>query len=126
MPRILVVASDTELRQVLELALQSLGLDVEGASSGAEALAAARSRPDALVIEVSSIGENGAAFAEQVRRLEGCEQLPIVLIGSEASAEAAQAASAIGCELLPTPVSLRRFRVVAQQLVNSSSPPPLR
>jgi CheY-like chemotaxis protein len=122
MPRILVVASDTELMQVLEAALDSLGLEVETASSGADALAAAQARrPDALFVDFSSIGESGAAFAERVRLLEGYEQLPICLLGSEASAEAAEAARAIGCEVLPAPISLLGFRAVAQQLVRSSS-----
>ena len=121
MPRILVVASDTELTQVLQAALQGLGLDLESASSGADALAAIQARrPDALFVDERSIDESGAAFAERVRLHDGSEQLPICLIGSEAS-EAAQAARAIGCEVLPTPVSLLQFRAVAQQLVKSSS-----
>ena len=69
--RVLVVDDRSDDLEVMSLMLETLGAEVEGAASAAEAFEViSRSRPDVKVADILKPGEDGIAFA---RRLPGVD-----------------------------------------------------
>src|SRR5262249_53868093 len=84
MARVLVVDDDDAIRMLLRSALQSADIEVETASEGREALEAlARTRPDAIVLDLALPGLNGWQFVGQCRELPEAQAIPILVISAE-------------------------------------------
>jgi CheY-like chemotaxis protein len=87
--RILVVDDDADTLDTLVEVLAAEGLSVVGARSGAEAVAAARTAPPALVLLDYRIGDlHGDEVAAMLRAACG-QPLPIVLFSGHGSLEVA-------------------------------------
>lgn len=79
--RVLVVDDHEEWRPLLEAVLSDEGYEVMLADSGEQALDLASSnKPDIVLLGLSQWQVNAVTVAEQVRRLEECETVPIILI----------------------------------------------
>lgn len=79
--RVLVVDDHEEWRPLLEAVLSDEGYEVMLADSGEQALDIASSnKPDIVLLGLSQWQVNGVKVAEQVRRLQACETVPIILI----------------------------------------------
>ncbi len=78
-PRVLIVDDDDLTRMVIAETLTAVGMIVEEAADGREALAAFEShRPDAVLLDVMMPGMDGYETCQAVRRLPGAEYLPVV------------------------------------------------
>lgn len=65
MERVLVIDDDETFNSVLTRALRRRGLEAEGATDGATALALAqRQRPDRVVLDLSLAGQSGLALID--------------------------------------------------------------
>lgn len=95
--RVLVVDDHEEWRPLLEALLSDEGYKVMLANSGEQALDIASSiKPDIVLLGLSQWRVNCIGVAEQLKRLSGCETIPIILI-TAAEAEG-------GCHHSPFPL----------------------
>ncbi len=82
--KILVAEDDDDTRQLICRVLERDGYDVASARSGTDALVLAREvRPDALVIDLTMPGLDGAELTRAVRSEDGLETVPILLLSAE-------------------------------------------
>jgi CheY-like chemotaxis protein len=103
--RILVVDDDEDVRGFLEDALDELGHEVSGCSSGEAALAeVVRNCPDLLLLDIAMPGMNGAEVAREVRAV--CPHLPIVFVTGYAESEQMEAALGSDVKVLRKPFSI--------------------
>lgn len=87
-PFVLVVEDDEDLREVLELFLDSIGLSHASAANGAEALAAiAERKPAAILLDLTMPVMDGRAFADELHARLGHE-IPIILMSAAEDIEA--------------------------------------
>ena len=88
---ILVVDDESEIREGLELLLQSEGYQVSSAETAMSGLAQLEERPfDLLLLDVSLPDRNGIDMLKDIHRQD--PHLPIVLITAYGSIEMARAA----------------------------------
>src|SRR5438067_3624424 len=92
---ILVVDDEEIMREILETLLTREGYDVRCASSGAEGLEMARTRPvDAALVDIMMPGLDGIATLDELKRID--EDLAVVIITAYASVESAISAMKAG------------------------------
>lgn len=98
MTRVLVVEDDTELREVLVLALEQEGYDVSAAENGLDAIVCLNFgvRPDAVVLNLHMPVMSGADFMEAMRHEPAFSELPVVVVsGAPVPTAVARAAEAV-------------------------------
>jgi two-component system KDP operon response regulator KdpE len=98
-PRVLLADDDEDVRSVFEIVLAET-YDVRTASTGAEAVAAARDwQPDVLLLDWTLPDATGEEIVEILRAREsGCATLPIVVVSGDATVkEIARRIGAIAC-----------------------------
>ena len=89
--RVLVVDDRSDDLEVMSLMLETLGAEVEGAASAAEAFEViSRSRPDVMVADILMPGEDGIAFARRLRGVDarGPLDLPSIAVSACATTSA--------------------------------------
>jgi diguanylate cyclase (GGDEF)-like protein len=80
-PVVLVVDDDPTMRLLARSSLQPVGLTVEEASDGEEAIRAfARCRPDLVLLDVQMPGIDGFEVCEQLRRDPAAGDVPVVMM----------------------------------------------
>ena len=78
--QILVVEDDEDLLLILKTRLESAGYGVHTEASGARALGyAAEHDPDLVVLDVRLPDLGGYAVCEELRKLERCGDVPVVM-----------------------------------------------
>jgi PAS domain S-box-containing protein len=112
--RVLVIEDDVALAQVTALALESRGLSVETAHSGAEALAwIARSSPDILIVDLGLPDMGGLEVIAKIRRhTAGTNVRTIVYTAADPGPQAREAIRSLGAELAT------KSRVTVEALVD--------
>jgi response regulator RpfG family c-di-GMP phosphodiesterase len=85
----LVVDDDDGLRALLRTTFEAVDVDVDEATSAAQARERiAESRPDAIVLDVSMPGETGTSFCAVLKGSPATRDIPVVLLtGSEGANE---------------------------------------
>jgi DNA-binding response OmpR family regulator len=79
--QILFVEDDAGLRESLAYILRKEGFSVEAVESGEEALAAAaRRRPDLLLLDLGLPGIDGYDVCRSLRRAAGAEAVPLIML----------------------------------------------
>jgi two-component system, OmpR family, response regulator len=96
--RVLYVDDEPDIRQVAKLALElEPGFAVETCASGQEALARlARDRPDLVMLDVMMPRMDGPTTLAALRRLSGCERIPVVFITAKAQRQEIERFRALG------------------------------
>src|SRR5262245_60309658 len=96
--RLLLVDDDDGLRALLRTTFEAVDVEVEEASNAIEARTHIDAvRPDAIVLDVSMPGLDGAAFCAQLKSSRATRDIPVVLLtGSEMADEAT--AAEVGAE----------------------------
>lgn len=78
---ILVVEDDESVGRMVQRCLESAGYHVTLVTCGMEALHQTEaSQPDAVVLDLGLPDVSGLDVASHLRRMAGCEQLPIVML----------------------------------------------
>ena len=96
---VLVVDDYDDSRHLLALRLQREGYRVVEASSGLEALAAAReARPDVVLMDLSMPTMDGLSATCRLRELPGMRGVPVVAFTAHCRETHAGAAFAAGCD----------------------------
>ena len=79
--RVLTVDDNAVDRDLMGTILQQLGVDQDSASDGEQALQLLQQNfYDLILLDLEMPGLDGFAVANQIRRSEGCEQLPIIAV----------------------------------------------
>ena len=115
--RALVADGDESCRQLLGVILQSHGVEVDFASTGAEAVAAARSADFAVIfMGLDAAVADGPKAAATIRRDEwtsGRARTPLYVVSSDNDAGGYRAAGADGC--LAKPVNIPTVVALAER-----------
>jgi len=118
-PRVLVVEDDESIRQFIEMALSNDGFEVAVAEEGAAALeAAARFRPQAILLDMRMPGVDGWRFAEAYRA-SPAPHAPILVLTAARSAEASAAQIAADA-FLAKPFELSELLRILNSLIGRS------
>ncbi|WP_395825806.1 sigma-54-dependent transcriptional regulator [Collimonas sp.] len=121
-PRILVVDDEAHLRELLEIALVKMGLDVDSAENLTEARAHLAQRDYALVLTDMRLPDG--LGIELVREVSSGEKaIPIAVITAYGSADnAAMALKAGTFDYLAKPVALDQLRLMVQSALRIGTP----
>lgn len=123
MPKtVLVVDDQPSLRQMVRFALQFHGLDVVEAENGREALAALAARDVDLVVTDWKMPEmDGLELIRRIRRTDGLETLPIVMVSCVRDTEAKREAQAAGALVwLQKPFRMTEIQSVVETALNTA------
>jgi len=88
--RVLIVEDDGDIRSLSGVLLQEEGFEVFTAGDGPHALRLVRSMdapPDMVLIELHLPGMDGVEFAAALRKVPGCNNVPVILISGEEDLE---------------------------------------
>ena len=90
--RVLYVEDDLDIQEVARLALEVVGrLEVDVASSGAEAVALAqRSIPDLVLLDVMMPGMDGPTTFAALREIPGMQAVPVIFVTAKVQANEIQ------------------------------------
>ncbi len=84
MAKIFSIDDSKSIRQFVTSILTAMGHDVITASDGNEAMAIARDHKFDLVLsDINMPGMNGISLISKLRRLEGYEYIPIIMLTTE-------------------------------------------
>src|ERR1700757_5059947 len=121
-PRILVVDDEPDLRELLEITLVKMGLDVDSAESISTARSFLGSREYALVLTDMRLPDGlGIDLVREVS--SDYKNLPIAVLTAFGSADNAVAALKAGAfDYLSKPVGLDQLRVMVQSALRTSRP----
>jgi two-component system, chemotaxis family, chemotaxis protein CheY len=83
--RIMIVDDSPTILMSLEAILAKVGLDIAKASSAEEALATIKSggKPDMVITDLNMAAMNGIELIREIRKLPGCQFMPVVLLTTE-------------------------------------------
>lgn len=126
-PVVVVVDDDPEICGLLAEALESeLGLRVEVAGDGWEALAGVRAeRPALVLLDLLMPGMDGVTFCRRVRADPALVGVPVAAITALPGAEGRRRAQAAGCvACLPKPFDLPQLLAVVRRLVGAGASVP--
>lgn len=117
-PTVLVVEDSADIRYLFNLNLEMSGYRVLQAVNGSEAVeAAARERPDVILMDLGLPVLDGVAAARAIRQIEALGDVPIIAVSGFEGAYA-EAAPAAGCNVfLPKPIDLERLTSLLEQFV---------
>lgn len=79
--KILFVDDEDDIREVLQIRLESYGYRVASAASGEEALEKIESEhPDLVILDVMMPGMDGLAVLKRIRKNEGTANMPVIML----------------------------------------------
>jgi CheY-like chemotaxis protein/anti-sigma regulatory factor (Ser/Thr protein kinase) len=119
---VLVVDDEELLRSFLSQAIGSLGVEVDGASSGSEALERIRRHPpDVVVTDLRMRGMSGLQLIEQARPMAPVTAF-IVITGFGTYGDAVTAGKLGAVEFLPKPFDATSIRAAVQRALDGGAP----
>jgi DNA-binding response OmpR family regulator len=81
MPRVLLVDDDPAILRLLEVNFRMEGFDVDAASHGEEAIAAATAaRPDVAILDLMLPGMDGREILARLRAMPATADVPVVFL----------------------------------------------
>lgn len=118
MSKVLIVDDDPVIRSVYRNLLRSDGFEVQTAADGASGLRAiGRSRPDAVLLDLSLPDMGGDEVLQKIRQRTPLKKLPVVVLTAGLVPE--QVEAAIGAEVTVLSKARERPRRVVEVLSRS-------
>lgn len=128
MPTILIAEDNEDLRDMLSQFLRANGYGVVGVADGQEAVeAAARERPDLIVMDLGMPGMDGLSAVAEIKRRDPARSPPVFIVSAYDRLEYRTEAVAAGCVgFLAKPVDpaelLKSIRLLLPQDEDASAP----
>jgi CheY-like chemotaxis protein len=116
---VLIVDDETSVRRLLGSVFADEGYLISEAGDGFQALACLRNaRPDVIVLDLMMPGMSGKAFVEEIHRLDGFGDLPIIAVTAmyDVASMAAELHSLGVNVCLPKPFDLEELLSLVAQL----------
>ena len=96
---VVLAEDDVDIRDLVQIVLEGLGLTVTAVGNGAEALAAAREQdPKFLLLDITMPGMNGLEVCRAVRADPELAELPIIFMTARAQASDVAAGMEAGAD----------------------------
>lgn len=119
---ILAVDDEQDIRTALQKLLEAEGYEVAVASSGREAIAAAKARlPDLILLDIKMPGLDGLATFRRLKRIHP-EVVVVILTGYGTIATARQAMKLGACDYATKPINLPFLRSVIRDALEAGLP----
>lgn len=97
--KILVVDDNERNRYLVSFILEKNGFEVVTANDGLDGVETAREqRMDLIIMDIKMPRMNGYEATMRIKKLEGCQSVPIIALTSYAMAEDKKKAVAAGCD----------------------------
>lgn len=118
MTRILLVEDSTDVLDLLQVELESLGFQVDASMRAEAALAtAARTPPDVIVSDLGMPGMDGFEFIKRIRKMPGLASAPAIALTGSCSDKDVQYALSLGFTAhLSKPIEVRELAKRIEQL----------
>ena len=82
--RVLVVDDEPRILDIVKYFLEQGGYEVESATGGEKAAAAARRKPfDVAVLDIVLVGESGYDVAGKLKKVKSAETMPVLFMSSK-------------------------------------------
>jgi len=82
--RVLVVDDEPRILDIVKYFLEQGGYEVESATGGDKAAAAARRKPfDVAVLDIVLVGESGYDVAGKLKKIKSAEAMPVLFMSSK-------------------------------------------
>jgi DNA-binding response OmpR family regulator len=108
---VLVVDDNPDVREILSRNLQKAGYCTVTASGGQECLDMVRSRPiDVILLDVMMPGMDGLTCCEELKKIDGCAVIPIILVTAKDDVDTRAAGMRLGVsEFITKPVNMNEL-----------------
>jgi len=105
---VLVVDDSADVREILSRNLEKAGYCTITASGGQECLDVVRSRPvDVILLDVMMPGMDGLTCCEELKKIDGCAVIPIILVTARDDVDTRAAGMRLGVsEFIAKPVNM--------------------
>jgi DNA-binding response OmpR family regulator len=125
--QILVVDDDANIRLLLDYRLAQMGYSVMPCATGEEALqATAANQFDLIIVDLVLPGANGLELIERLRRSEGTEDTPILVLTAYSFEENRNRSQELGvAAFVRKPFSLRDLVGEIESILNAETEDPL-
>ena len=122
--RILVVDDDLDMLTGLKVSLLAWGYDVDGVTSGENAVSwLMRNDPDLVILDVNLPGMSGIDLCAQLRQQPRLQELPIIVLTGLQGPDIEERARAAGASAyLNKPLNLFRLHEVIDTIARSRPP----
>ncbi len=96
---VILAEDDVDIRDLVQIVLEGLGMSVRPVGNGAEALAACREQaPHLLLLDITMPIMNGLEVCRAIRADESLRDTPIILMTARAQASDVEAGMAAGAD----------------------------
>jgi len=124
MARVLIVDDDTDLVQLLKMALEPAGHEVASANDPATGLETCRKfGPEIILLDYHMPGSTGAHLFETFRRNQATAKTPILFMSGEASPDHVldEISDTSNSRFIPKPVQISELRrIIAEMLAGAA------
>ena len=120
-PRITIVDDDRETREMLRMALESAGLEVQLVSNGLRLISTLQvDRPDVLLLDVVMSWIDGFELCRSLKKNPDFRDVPVVFISGRSDPEDIRQGFDCGCvDYFTKPLDLPRLVARVKELVDS-------
>lgn len=124
MPRILIIDDDADLVQILTIALQNVGYDIESAGDPKTGLETCRQcKPDMILLDYHMPGNTGAHLFETLRRNSATARTPILFMSAIATGDQIlrEVADPNVSRFLPKPVHMAQLLHTIAEMLSAAA-----
>jgi len=120
MARILSVDDSKSIRMMVSAVLSAAGHEVLSAEDGCQAMEMAReTKVDLVLTDINMPNMNGISLVSKLRRLEGYEYIPMIMLTTESNTYKKQKAKTMGATgWLQKPFTAERLVSAVQKIVD--------
>ncbi len=123
-PKITIVDDDRDTRELLSLALESEGFEVNAAANGLRLIASLQlKRPDVILMDVNMSWIDGFELCKAVKKNEQFQDIPVIFVSGRGEAEDKRRGLEAGAaDYFVKPLDFNVFIPRLRQLIQSSPP----